>query len=131
MIVDKVLEDEMMQKQQMGIVTGFGGLKIVGGVEKGIISLIKNEKGLINAAKEMGKNQAVQKEADELVSKLIQGNANPGIGTSNLFKDILYLRGANGARVFYRNTQEGIEILAKASKANESKVIRILDQLYK
>lgn len=93
--------------------------------------MINTDKRLINAAEEMGKNQLVQKEANELVEKLLQGNVNPGKGTKNLFKDILYLRGDNGARVFYRNTKNGIEILARASKENEIKVIKILEELYK
>lgn len=134
MIVDRVIEDDKIQEVSMGIAMGsVGELKIVGGLSegKGITSLIKNDKRLINAAEEMGTNQVAQKEANELVSKLLEGNVNPGKGTSNLFKDILYLRGAKGSRIFYRNTQEGIEILAKASKANESKVIKILEQLYK
>lgn len=51
---------------------------------------------------------------------------NQGKGSKNLFKDINYLRGDNGARVFFRQTKDGIEILSKASKANEQKVINLL-----
>ena len=43
----------------------------------------------------------------------------------NLFKDITYLRGRNGARIFYRTISEGYEIIAKANKVNEQTVIKI------
>ncbi|OPH56250.1 hypothetical protein BC351_29160 [Paenibacillus ferrarius] len=78
----------------------------------------------------MGKNQMVQKEADELVAKFLSGNTNPGLGTKNLFKDIYYLRGDEGARVFYKMANGEMQILAKASKANEDKVIKILTDIY-
>lgn len=79
----------------------------------------------------MGKDRRVQDEANNLINQLLEGNKNPGIGGKNLFKDINYLRGRNGARVFYRTTSNGIEILGKASKVNEQKVINILKKLYK
>ena len=53
------------------------------------------------------------------------GNTNLGSGTKNLFKNITYLRGRNGARIFYRTINEGYEILAKANKDNEQTVIKI------
>lgn len=43
----------------------------------------------------------------------------------------MYLRGRNGVRIFYRITSKGIEILGKASKVNEQKVINILQKSYK
>ncbi|MGB7605591.1 MAG: RHS repeat-associated core domain-containing protein [Lutisporaceae bacterium] len=133
-VVDRVLESDKRIESAIDMVTGFeSSVKIIKTVNEGkkILSLINTDKRLINAAEEMGKNQLVQKEANELVEKLLQGNVNPGKGTKNLFKDILYLRGDNGARVFYRNTKNGIEILARASKENEIKVIKILEELYK
>ena len=96
-----------------------------------ICSNIKDDPGLVKAAEEMGKDMRVQDEANNLINQLLKGNENPGIGSKNLFKDIMYLRGRNGARIFYRITPKGIEILGKASKANEQKVINILQKLYK
>lgn len=93
-------------------------------------SLIKNDPGLVKAAEEMAKNQAVQKEANNLINQFLNGNSNPGLGSKNLFKDISYLRGRNGARVFYRIKNGVMEILGKSSKANEQKVINILKNLY-
>lgn len=49
----------------------------------------------------MGKNQSVQQEADELIQKFLKGNTNPGLGSKNLFENVSYLRGKNGARVFF------------------------------
>ena len=86
---------------------------------------------LIKAAEEMRKNERIQQETNHLINELLGGNTNPGLGTKNLFKDITYLRGRNGARIFYRTTNEGYEILAKANKANEQMVINILKKLYK
>lgn len=67
----------------------------------------------------MGKNERIQREANHLIQQLISGNKNPRKGSKNLFKDINYLRGDNGARIFYRQSKGGIEILGKSSKANE------------
>ena len=72
----------------------------------------------------------MQDEINSLVNEFLNGNSNPGIGSKNLFKDICYLRGRNGARVFYRITNGSMEILAKASKGNEQRVINILKRLY-
>jgi len=64
------------------------------------------------------------------ISELLKGNENPGLGSKNLFKEVYYLRGRNGARIFYRKTAIGFEILGKADKANEQTVINILKKLY-
>ncbi|MBL1225704.1 hypothetical protein IW510_11335 [Enterococcus sp. BWR-S5] len=82
-------------------------------------------------AEKMGKDQEVQREADRLVEQLAKGNVNPGKGNKNLFKDVCYLRGANGARVFFRKVDGVIEILGKSHKGNEDKVIKLLMDLYK
>ena len=79
----------------------------------------------------MGKNQAVQREANHLLEQLSKGNFNPGTETRNLFKDICYLRGDKGARIFDRIRNGVVEILGKSSKANETKVIKILTKMYK
>lgn len=96
-----------------------------------LTSSISKDSRLVKEAQKMGQNQRIQQESNELINQFITGNTNPGIGNKNLFKDINYLRGRNGARVFFRNTSNGIEILAKADKSNEQKVIKILEELYK
>ena len=67
---------------------------------------------------------------NNLITEFLAGNSNPGIGSKNLFKGICYLRGRNGARVFYRITDNIVEILGKANKGNEQTVINILKKFY-
>jgi hypothetical protein len=94
-------------------------------------SLIKNDASLVKAAEQAGKDPQVQKELDDLVGKFMQGNKNPGIGTATLTgTGLSYLRGRNGGRVFFRVTERGMEIVAKASKDNEQSVINTLTKLY-
>jgi hypothetical protein len=44
--------------------------------------------------------------------------------------DIYYARGRLGARLFFRNVDGGIQIVSKASKANEASVINRLRSIY-
>lgn len=67
-----------------------------------------------------------QREVDNLIYAFRNGNANPGIGTKHLSGNIYYLRGRNGARVFYRIVNGNIDILGKATKANEQIVINLV-----
>ena len=56
---------------------------------------------------------------------------NPGIGTKVLNgTDVSYAPSRGGARLFFRNADGGIQIVGKASKANESSVINHLMGLY-
>jgi RHS repeat-associated protein len=106
-------------------------IKSIKGTTKiGVMSSIKNDPRLVKAAEKMGKNKAVQQEADELVQKFLSGNTNPGLGSKNLFGNVSYLRGREGARVFYRMNNGKMEILGKSSKANEQIVINVLKELY-
>ena len=98
--------------------------------EYNVKSSIDKDPKLVKAAEKMGENQRVQQEANDLVNQFVNGNTNPGIGNKNLFGDVNYLRGKNGARVFFRNILDGIEILAKADKSNEESVIKLLIELY-
>ncbi|WP_415830431.1 polymorphic toxin-type HINT domain-containing protein, partial [Kibdelosporangium persicum] len=95
-------------------------------------SLIKNDSFLVKAAEKAGSDQKVQKELDELIGKFMSGNKNPGLGTSPLpGTGLSYLRGRDGGRVFFRINSEGaMEVVAKASKANEDQVIARLKELY-
>ncbi len=100
------------------------------GHEYEIISRIKEDNLLKKCAEQMGKDANTQKEANHLISELLKGNSNPGIHTKTLFKGVRYLRGRNGARIFYRKTAEAIEILGKANKKNEQTVIDVITKLY-
>jgi hypothetical protein len=43
-------------------------------------------------------------------------------GNNFLFNDIFEARSAKGARVYFRNTENGIEIFAKSDKHNQTQV---------
>jgi hypothetical protein len=94
-------------------------------------SAIGDDSFLTKAAQQAGRNQRVQQEMDGLFGQLSEGNMNPGLGTKSLSgTDVSYARGRNGARLFFRNTDSGIQIVGKADKGNESAVIRRLTELY-
>jgi len=97
-----------------------------------LVSKIDANPGLERLAREATTDQSVQRDIDHLTNELNKGNTRPGIGSAHLFGNVYYLRGRNGGRVFYRSGAdgEGYELLAKASKANEGKVIRKLQRLY-
>jgi len=114
------------------------GVVLIGGIkgairesgELAVRSLIKNDSLLVAAAQAAGKSH--QSSINNLVRELAKGNLNPGIGTKNLFSNVYYARARDGARVFFRQSADGaIEILGKASKANEAKVIKRLEELYR
>ncbi len=97
---------------------------------KGVTSLIKNNKTLVKYAEQAGADEVVQKQINNVIKQFIAGG-NPGRGTEHLFGNIYYLRGGNEARVFYRMNNGVMEILGKANKDNEQKVINMLEKLYK
>ncbi len=98
-----------------------------GNVSK-FISSIHASPRLVKEAEEAGRS--VQSEIDNLTSQLSQGNMNPGIGTKQVFDDIYEARGRAGARVYFRQVGDTIEILAKSTKANQGSVITTLRKLY-
>ena len=69
----------------------------------------------------MGKDQAAQKDGNNLIEQLSLGNDNPRIGTENVFKDVYELRGKNRARVYYREVDGKIEILSKKQPTKSNK----------
>ncbi len=103
----------------IGIVTRVGG----------ITSSIGKSAALSGLAREAG--SSVQKGLDSLTTQLARGNLNPGLGTKNLFGNILYARHKDGARVFFRRVGDKVEILAKSNKKNEAAVIKQLEKLYR
>lgn len=55
---------------------------------------------------------------------------NPGIGTKNIARNIFEARSRGGARVYFRNVNEKVEILGYSNKANQQKVINRILQIY-
>ncbi|ARP70199.1 hypothetical protein LK07_10880 [Streptomyces pluripotens] len=94
-------------------------------------SAIGQDSLLAKAAQQAGKNQDVQRDLDHLFEQLSRGNMNPGRGSKALTgTDVTYARGRNGGRLFFRNVDGGIQVVGKADKGNESKVIARLKQIY-
>ncbi|WP_237300974.1 MULTISPECIES: polymorphic toxin-type HINT domain-containing protein [unclassified Streptomyces] len=97
----------------------------------GVTSAIHDDPYLVKAAEADGKNQRIQKEMDDLVMQFRGGNTNPGLVNKSLAgTDVSYPRDRNGGRVFFRNTDDGMQIVGKADKSNESKVISRLTDMY-
>ncbi|WP_221405081.1 RHS repeat domain-containing protein [Apibacter adventoris] len=94
-----------------------------------LISLVKKDSKLLKLSKETFKgNVVLRKEANDLIDQLSKGNMNPGIGTKSIGKGIFEARSRGGARVYFRNGSDGIEIVGYSSKANQQQVInRILE----
>jgi hypothetical protein len=79
----------------------------------------------------MVKDQAAQKDVNHLIEQLSLGNENPGIGNGRIkgLKNVSEARGKNEGRVYFRQKDGKIEILAKSNKDNQKKVIAILQKM--
>jgi len=96
-----------------------------------IVYRIKENPALIREAERMGKDQAAQKDVNNLIEQLSLGNDNPGIGNRRVkgLKNVSEARGRNEGRVYFREKNGKIEILAKYNKDNQNKVIDILQKM--
>ena len=67
-----------------------------------------------------------------MIEKLRLGNEQCGRGRKTLFRNVKELRGFKGGRVYYREVDGKIEILAKSGKVRreQQKVIDILKYKY-
>ncbi len=104
----------------------FAGRSTGGGLK--LTSRIKQDASLVREAQRAGRS--VQAELDRLQAQLAHGNLNPGIGNRGLFSGVIEARSRGGARLYFRYTSEGVDILAKSDKANQARVIQRLHQLY-
>jgi hypothetical protein len=93
-----------------------------------VTSSIKKNLGLVREAQYAGKSH--QNSLDHLTLRLQQGSVNPGSGSKHLFSGIHEARADNGARVYFQNIKDGIEIVGKSTKKNQEKVIALLRKLY-
>ncbi|EAY24864.1 putative cell wall-associated protein [Microscilla marina ATCC 23134] len=75
-------------------------------------------------------NEALRNEANGLLEQVKKGNDNPGIGTKSIGDGIHELRGRKGVRIYFKNTDNGIEILGYSDKKNQQKVIKKLKEVY-
>ena len=99
---------------------------------KNISSKIDADTGLVRAAKEACKNTDVQKDINHLEEQLAKGNDNPGSGRKPICKGVIEHRGKNGGRLYVRESDGVIEILAKSGKkkSNQKFVINRLQEIY-
>jgi len=74
----------------------------------------------------------VQKDVNHLEEQLAKGNKNPGIGRKPICKGVIEHRGKNGSRLYVRESDDVIEILAKSgkNKSNQQFVINRLKEIY-
>jgi RHS repeat-associated protein len=102
-----------------------------GDVAKGVSSIVKKDSKLLKLAQETFEgNNLLTKEANGLIEQLNKGNMNPGIGTKNIGKNIFEARSKGGARVYFRNGQNGVEIVGYSNKANQQQVINRILEIY-
>ena len=96
-----------------------------------IVYRINKNPALVREAERMGKDQAAQKDVNNLIEQLSLGNDNPGIGNRRVkgLKNVSEARGRNEGRVYFREKDGKIEILAKSNKDNQNKVIGILQKM--
>ena len=97
-----------------------------------ITSIVKSDAKLLRLAQETFKgNSMLTKEANGLIDQLSKGNMNPGIGTKNIGHGIYEARGSNGARVYFRNNTNGVEIVGYSHKGNQTQVIDHILKVFK
>ncbi|HLD15434.1 MAG TPA: hypothetical protein VJB94_02545 [Candidatus Nanoarchaeia archaeon] len=123
----------------LGLLSSTLGLLIVseGGLEKRInlTSKLGKKTKLARLAEKATENERVQDEMNHLLVELAKGHIRAGSGTRHIKgTDVWYMRGSEGARLFYRETKNGYEIVGKAfgggKKVNEFAVIKKLKELY-
>ncbi|MDH3038472.1 hypothetical protein [Streptomyces sp. TRM75561] len=95
-----------------------------------VTSALGKNSRLAKLAQKSTRNQAVQREMNQLINKLMDGNDQPGKGSRALSHGIRYLRGEEGARLFFRAVGDGFEIIGKSDKPNEPNVIKELLKIY-
>ena len=95
---------------------------------KPLVSRISESAKLVKEAEKSGKSEQVQKGVDKLTDQLSKGNTNPGMGNKPIGNGISEARHSSGARVYFKETNEAIEVLGKSGKDNQQSVIKeVLD----
>jgi hypothetical protein len=102
-----------------------------------ITSKIKDHPGLVTAAENACRDQKLQKEINEMVEKLRNGNLNPGHRNHKIYKDIWECRAKGKARLYIRkrfNPETNVahvEIIAKSGKDwSQTEVIKLIKKHY-
>ncbi len=97
-------------------------------------SSIKKYPSILRLTQDAVKNQDVQRELNHLTEELYKGNFEAGLGHPGHIEgtEVHYLRGRNGARLYWRRRGEhDYEIVGKSAKGrNQEQVIDKLRQIY-
>jgi hypothetical protein len=98
-------------------------------------SSIKEYPSLVKLTEEAVRDEAVEREMNHLIEELSKGNLEAGLGTPGHIErtKIQYLRGRNGARLYYQQTgNKSYKIVAKSAKGkNQDQVMNKLKEIYK
>jgi hypothetical protein len=99
-----------------------------------ISSSIKQCPSILRLTQEAVKDQFVEREMNHLIEELYKGNFEAGLGHPGHIEGtkIHYLRGRNGARLYYKRKGENdYEVVGKSAKGrNQEQVIDKLKQIY-
>jgi len=99
-----------------------------------ISSSIKQNSSLLRLTEDAVRDEAVEREMNHLIKELSKGNFEAGLGHPGHIEGtkINYLRGRNGARLYYqRKGENSYNIVAKSAKGrNQEQVIDKLKEIY-
>lgn len=94
-------------------------------------SSVKQDGRLLKlASKTFEGNARLRSDANRLIERIRKGNLDPGIGTKNIFGDILEARSRSGARVYFRRIGGTIQVVTYSNKSNQRQVISRLRRIY-
>ena len=94
-------------------------------------SLVKQNNSLLKLARKTFEgNTLLRDEANALIKQMLKGNPSPGIGNKQIFKGVFEARSENGARIYFRTSANGFDILGYSNKETQTKVINILKKIY-
>lgn len=128
--------DGKIKGKKSNLVTGEPMIPTVGTINGAkaikIIFSTKKDLKMLKFAQETFKGNAnLSKEASNLLNQVAKGNLTPGLGSKSIGNGINELRSIGGARVYFRNTSTGIEVLGYSNKMNQQTVINYLKSIYK
>jgi hypothetical protein len=97
-----------------------------------IESKIKEDPRLVRIAESATNNIKLHLDLNNLAEQLRLGNKSLGTETKTLFKGVKEARTKSGARLYFREINGKIEILAKSNKGskNQKDVVEILRKKY-
>lgn len=97
-------------------------------------SSIKSHPSILRLTQEAVKSPIIERELNHLIEQMYKGNFEAGLGAPGHIEGtkIHYLRGRNGARLYYKRSGENdYEIVAKSAKGrNQEQVIDKLKEIY-